>query len=203
VSLPHEEFRDHVITAGLSGLAVSGITSPVAMNGGWWPRCDATGLLEVNGRPSYQNDAGVLYWSGTRYEIAATLGGTVLFTRATLEGTYAGGAVVAQDPVWPRRHRGDTAQLVLTPFRTQNDGNDRRWLRYPIIRILERRCEAAFHYFNTLGGPTNGAPGLTLVGWRARSVQVDLPGVVDALPITGGQLLKAAVDIHLLNVYPI
>jgi len=215
-------FRSSFIAAGLYGVQITGADTP-AINGAWW----YVGI--VNTKPSYAIDGYLLWWevSGSRWIITADGSVTALYAREadSLTGPYvvAGGTrelVVTTDPVYPYRHVGDVAQEVLTPFRCVRDPEiATRWTRYPIqialylpspkpaedfrvLHSLEMRAQACADYYAALGGSTNAAEGLTLSGWRARSVQVDQPGMVDARPITNGQLFQAIVDVHLLTVDP-
>jgi len=225
ITHPLDEMRAYSLTAGLGGLAVAGATSPAAVNGAWWY------AGAVNAKPSYTNGTYLLAWStaNSRWQLTDLAATPILLFRRTgagVAGTYTavspgtGAVIVTLDPVWLREHDGTGAQLVLTAFRIQSDEDAetgfRRFAvqhayylpstnpatRYAVLDVLEHRAFATWEYYRALSGMTNAATGLALASWTARTVQADLLGVVDALPITGGLLYKAVTEIHLIDLYP-
>jgi len=118
--------------------------------------------------------------------------------------------VTGGEPVWwGERKSGEAAQTVLNVVEQQADPDVTRFSRlvveiacfHPRRAVAETRAMTAFTAYDVMKGHSSLTAGLTLPGnWRAEQVQAAALGITDALPITGGWLYKAVVQVTLVNV---
>jgi len=141
-----------------------------------------------------------------------------------------GTLTVAAVPCWANARLGDgngdatVAQMVLTEYAAiehrgiatyrrrsfqaacywpSTTGANAALYQVADMTVARARAEGLRDALKDLESPFNTSEGLTLTGWGALRVEVDLLGLVDALPITGGGYLRKAVcSVHLINVSP-
>jgi len=219
-----------VLPAGLVGLTVTGAVD-AAWLGGWWYDALYAGAGampgQYHGKPCYTNpDGSVLSWNAhnTRWEMAATLGGTPRYIRddPSLAGVYraADGPLtlsVAIEPTYERMRYLDVSQRVISTATTVRDRNAPRWKSYAFqfsnfvacpdsenrLRselIAEQRMLADVGYFGALWGSTAAAPGLTFGAWHAQFVASESVGTVETVSIAGGVLIKTVSTLTLINL---